>query len=55
MKQLKSIDLFAGIGGIRLGFDRAFNDEIETVFVCEWDKNAQATYKANFKDENEVC
>lgn len=30
----KSIDLFAGIGGIRLGFDRAFKDEIETVFVC---------------------
>ena len=29
----KSIDLFAGIGGIRLGFDRAFKDEIETVFV----------------------
>lgn len=34
----KSIDLFAGIGGIRLGFDRAFKDEIETVFVSEWDE-----------------
>ena len=29
----RSIDLFAGIGGIRLGFDGAFKDEIETVFV----------------------
>ena len=37
----KSIDLFAGIGGIRLGFDRAFKDEIETVFVSEWDEKAQ--------------
>ena len=32
---LKSIDLFAGIGGIRMGFDRAFGDGIETVFVSE--------------------
>lgn len=29
-KVLKSIDLFAGIGGIRLGFDNAFKNEIET-------------------------
>ena len=48
---LKSIDLFAGIGGIRLGFDQAFGaDGIKTVFVSEWDKYAQATYKANFDD-----
>ena len=51
MNQLKSIDLFAGIGGIRLGFDRAFKNDIETVFVCEWDENAQKTYRANFSDE----
>jgi DNA (cytosine-5)-methyltransferase 1 len=48
VKKLKSIDLFAGIGGIRLGFDRAFGDKIETVFVSEWDEYAQKTYKANF-------
>ena len=47
----KSIDLFAGVGGIRLGFERAFKDEIETVFVSEWDKPAQETYKANFGDK----
>ena len=46
----KSIDLFAGIGGIRLGFDKAFKDRLETVFVSEWDKHAQETYKANFRD-----
>ena len=33
---LKSIDLFAGIGGIRLGFEQAFGEELETVFVSEW-------------------
>ena len=45
-----SIDLFAGIGGIRLGFEQAFADEFETVFVSEWDKYAQMTYKENFHD-----
>lgn len=47
---LRSIDLFAGIGGIRMGFDRAFGNEISTEFVCEWDEYAQKTYEANFKD-----
>ncbi len=47
----KSIDLFAGIGGIRLGFEQAFGDEINTVFVSEWDKKAQETYLANFGDK----
>ena len=47
----KSVDLFAGIGGIRLGFDKAFEKDIETVFVSEWDKKAQETYRANFKDK----
>ena len=48
---LRSVDLFAGIGGIRLGFDRAFGDKIRTVFVSEWDKYAQQTYRLNFKDD----
>ena len=51
----KSIDLFAGIGGIRLGFDNAFGDDIETVFVSEWDEKAQETYKANFHDDFEIA
>lgn len=46
----RSIDLFAGIGGIRMGFDNAFGSEIKTVFVSEWDEYAQQTYKDNFKD-----
>lgn len=55
MIKYKSIDLFAGIGGIRLGFDRAFENEIETVFVSEWDEYAQKTYKANFEDEFKIA
>ena len=47
----RSIDLFAGIGGTRLGFDQAFGDDIETVFVSEWDKYAAKTYAANFGDD----
>ena len=50
----KSVDLFAGIGGIRLGFDKAFEKDIETVFVSEWDKKAQETYRANFKDKFDI-
>lgn len=50
MKPLRSIDLFAGIGGIRLGFERAFGADIQTVFASEWDEYAQKTYSLNFKD-----
>ena len=55
MDKLKSIDLFAGIGGIRMGFDRAFGQKIETVFVSEWDEYAQKTYKANFNDKFDIA
>jgi DNA (cytosine-5)-methyltransferase 1 len=50
----RSIDLFAGIGGIRMGFDQAFGPSISTKFVCEWDEYAQKTYKANFHDDFEI-
>ena len=45
---LKAIDLFAGIGGIRLGFEEAFGKNIEFVFSSEIDRFAQQTYCANF-------
>lgn len=51
----KSIDLFAGIGGIRRGFDNAFGNEISTVFVSEWDDNAKKTYKANYDDNFDIA
>ena len=45
----KCIDLFAGIGGIRKGFELAAGpDALETVFVSEYDKYAATTYAANF-------
>lgn len=42
---LKFIDLFAGIGGIRLAFEQA---GAKCIFSSEWDVNAQKTYEANF-------
>ena len=45
MSVYRTIDLFAGIGGIRLGFE-AFG--CKNVFTSEWDKDAQAMYEANF-------
>ena len=39
------IDLFAGIGGIRLPFSEM---GYKCVFSSEWDKNAQRSYMANF-------
>jgi DNA (cytosine-5)-methyltransferase 1 len=47
---IKFIDLFAGIGGIRIGFERA---GAECVFSSEWDKYAQMTYEANFGEKPE--
>jgi len=41
------IDLFAGIGGIRLGFESVKG---RCVFSSEWDQDAQDTYEANFGD-----
>ena len=46
----RAIDLFAGIGGIRLGFQKAFDNQIEFVFASEIDKYARMTYENNFGD-----
>lgn len=45
--KIRFIDLFAGIGGIRLGFE-GHSHNTECVYSSEWDKFAQKTYKANF-------
>ncbi|MCL1843230.1 MAG: GNAT family N-acetyltransferase [Defluviitaleaceae bacterium] len=55
VKKIFSIDLFAGIGGIRLGFDQAFGNKIQTVFISEWDEKARQTYRANFPEILEIA
>ena len=44
-KEFTFIDLFAGIGGIRLGFERAGG---RCVFTSEWNEWSKKTYQANF-------
>ncbi|HEY6640607.1 DNA (cytosine-5-)-methyltransferase [Povalibacter sp.] len=45
------IDLFAGIGGIRAGFESAGG---ECVFTSEWNKWAVSTYVANFGENHPI-
>ena len=45
------IDLFAGIGGIRKGFEAVGG---KCVFTSEWDEYAQCTYRANFHDAHRI-
>lgn len=45
------IDLFAGIGGIRTGFERAGG---KCIFTSEYDKYAVKTYLANFYCDHDV-
>lgn len=47
MNIYKTLDLFAGIGGVRMGFERA---GFETVFGNDFDPYCKATYDLNFKD-----
>lgn len=46
------IDLFAGIGGIRLAFQEIGG---ECVFTSEWDSYAQKTYAANFPGAHQLA
>lgn len=54
---LRFIDLFAGTGGIRLGFEQAaakLNIKTKCVFSSEIDKKASESYELNF-NENPLC
>jgi len=46
------IDLFAGIGGMRRGFESVGG---ECVFTSEWDPYAQQTYRANFGEAHPIA
>jgi len=51
MKKIRFIDLFAGIGGIRLGLEQCLkelNIECECVFTSEIKPHAIQVYKENF-------
>jgi len=45
------IDLFAGIGGIRMAFEDAGG---QCVFTSEWDSYAQKTYTENYRDGHPI-
>jgi DNA (cytosine-5)-methyltransferase 1 len=45
-KLFRTLDLFAGVGGIRTGFEKA---GFETVFANDFDKYCKDTYDLNFK------
>jgi len=50
--KFRFIDLFAGIGGLRRGFEPLGG---ECVFTSEWDKYAVQTYRANYpSDSHEI-
>lgn len=49
-KKFTFIDLFAGIGGMRIAFDRAGG---HCVYSSEWNKYSQQTYFANFGEQPE--
>ena len=54
MANLKFIDLFAGVGGIRLGFQQAAKElgyDSECVFTSEIDDWACKTYSKNFPED----
>jgi len=49
-KEIKIADLFGGVGGFRLGIERAINSSC--VFYSEIDKFAVQTYNKNFKENH---
>lgn len=47
-QKLRFIDLFCGIGGFRIAFERA---DCECVWSSDWDKYSQITYETNFGEK----
>ncbi|MBP6856553.1 MAG: DNA (cytosine-5-)-methyltransferase [Candidatus Pacebacteria bacterium] len=62
MKKIKVVELFAGVGGFRIGLDRASKKDMqfETVWSSQWEpgaitQHASEIYKARFGTENHSC
>lgn len=51
-KEFTFIDLFAGIGGMRKGFEAAGG---KCVFTSEWNKYCRQTYSANFETDHDIA
>lgn len=48
VKKIKILDLFAGIGGIKIGFEKA---GFECIFSNDFDKDCKTTYDLNFANK----
>ena len=48
IKDIRIADLFAGIGGIKIGFEKA---GFKCIFANDFDKNCKITYDMNFAEE----
>lgn len=48
LRKLRFVDIFCGIGGFRVAFERA---GCECVWSCDWDVHSQKTYEANFGEK----
>ena len=46
-KTITYVDLFAGVGGLSLGFEK---ESFENLFSIDFDRNACKTYRRNFPD-----
>lgn len=47
---MRLVGLFAGIGGIELGFQRALGAEVKTDLLCEWWEPARSVLRHRFAD-----
>lgn len=45
--KFRTLDLFAGVGGLRMGFENA---GFETAFANDFDKSCKVTYDSNFEE-----
>lgn len=52
VENLTFVDLFAGIGGLRMGFETS---GAQCVFTSEWDKYAVQTYSENFQSTHQIA
>ena len=57
MNKLKTIELFAGVGGFRLGLEK--NDDFQVVWSNQWEpdskiQHASLIYEKQFGQDNQV-